>query len=131
MKSKEGQVPFDQMPDEDKLMMSKIMLDSGARQIDKAIDEFTSANLKRVLKILSHVHIANAILDKEENIELNDKEKDLIDKIFALHESVMGHKLLQDEIEKSSSDNLEANIESSLESNLSTNLETSLEDNNE
>lgn len=125
-----SQVPFDDLPNDQKLLMSRIMLDSGVKQVNDAIDKFSSSNLKRVLKVLSHIQIANAILEKEDNFELQDKEKDLIDKIFALHESVMGHGLLKSEVEKGEN-NLEENLDSSLETDLTTNLEVSLEENDE
>jgi Zn-dependent oligopeptidase len=120
MKSNET-TPFDSLPNEQKELMSKMMVAKSVETVEKTIDDFTSANLKRVLKILSHVHFANAILERD-NPNLEEKEQNLIDYIFNLHETVLGHQALLNEI-KGEQENPE---NSGLEQ---TSLETSLEEN--
>jgi cystathionine beta-lyase family protein involved in aluminum resistance len=110
--------PLEPSSNEDKVVMSKIMLGSGLEQVSKAIDSLSSANLKRVLKIVGHVHIAESLLERKSDLELNDAEQTLIEKIFALQETVMGHSTLVQEVET---------VESGLETvDLSTNIEENI-----
>ncbi len=112
---------FDDVPNEDKVTMSKIMVAHGTEKVEKLIDKLSSAGLKRVLKIVSHCHLADALLDRNINFNLNEDEQNLIDSIFALQETVFGHQALVQEVENT--DIHEANIE--------TDLTMSLEENNE
>lgn len=82
---------------EELILASKISMSSGLRQVAQSIDKLSSANLKRVLKIVSHVHVAQELTGQQSDISLNDDEQNLIDRIFALQESVLGHSQLIEE----------------------------------
>lgn len=112
---------FDDIPIEDKIIMSKNMVGHGTEKVEKLIDNLSSAGLKRVLKIVSHCHLADALLDRNINFSLSEDEQNLIDSIFALQETVFGHQALIQESENT--DNPESSIE--------TDLTVSLEDTNE
>jgi hypothetical protein len=112
---------FDDSSIEDKINMSKLMVAHGTDKVEKLVDSLSSAGLKRVLKIVSHCHLADALLDRNINFNLSKAEQDVIDSIFALQETVFGHQALIQESENT--DNLESSIQ--------TDLTMSLEDNNE
>jgi hypothetical protein len=108
---------FDDIPIEDKIIMSKNMVGHGTEKVEKLIDKLSSAGLKRVLKIVSHCHLADAMLDRNINFNLSEDEQNLIDGIFALQETVFGHQALVQESENTN------NTESSIETDLSMSLE--------
>lgn len=113
--------PFDDIPIEDKIIMSKNMVGHATEKVDKLVDGLSSAGLKRVLKIVSHCHLADALLDRNINFHLSEPEQNLIDSIFALQETVFGHQALTQEAEENN------NSDTSIETDLS----ISLEDKNE
>ena len=119
MKSDNLPTSFDEMSDEQKIEGSKFMVNTGIDTVGRAIDQLTSASLKRVLKVVSHVHFAEAMVDRQGDYDLSEKEQNLIDKIFALQETVFGHQALMKEIN-------EKETESALES---VDISTSLEEN--
>jgi hypothetical protein len=108
---------FDNISDEDKLQTSTMVLASESERVGKQIDDLTSASLKRVLRTVCHVHLADALLEKPHHIDLNEKEQKLIDTIFALQENVMGHQVLMKEIFEAQNDG---------QTNLNTDLTTDL-----
>ncbi len=112
---KSEQLPLNDIPNEQKLTMSKAMLAHGAEKVQKNVDELTSSSLKRVLKVICHVHLADELLEKKVDISLNEKEQMLIDNIFALQETVFGHQALVHEIEKGTGLDNNTNIETTLE----------------
>lgn len=120
MKSNEN---FEERTDDEKLVMSKMMLAHSSEKVDKLIDGLTSAKLKRVLKLVSHAHLADALLDRNINYNPGEVEKDLIDSIFSLQECVFGHQALLKELKGEDSPE-NSGIET-------TNLTVSLEDTNE
>jgi hypothetical protein len=69
----------------------------GMEKVGPALDKLTSASLKRVLKTITHVHLAEGIV-KGKHVELNETEQRLIDQIFALQEDVMGYTQLYNEL---------------------------------
>ena len=71
-----------------------------ARSMEKVgpqIDKLTSASLKRVLKTVTHVHLAEHITQGKQ-MELNETEQNLVDHIFGLQENVLGYMQLDREI---------------------------------
>lgn len=114
---------FKSIPNEQKVIMSRAMLGHATEKVEKIVDSLSSSSLKRVLKIVSHTHLADALLDKNINFNLDEKEQTLIDSIFALQETVFGHQALLQSI-KGEEENPE---NSGLEQ---TDLTTSLEENN-
>jgi hypothetical protein len=102
---------FDSLPDEQKLTMSRIMVASASEKVAKLTDELSSAGLKRVLKLVSHVHIADAILGREQKFDISEKEQVLIDTIFNLQETVFGHQTLKEELERNADPVQEEGIE--------------------
>jgi len=93
------------VPNEEKVTMAKIMVAHSSEKVAKAIDGLTSASLKRVLKAITHTHLADAILEKETKFDLSEEESSLIDTIFALQETVMGASTLIQEVENGSQEN--------------------------
>lgn len=94
---------FEDMTPEEKLERSKAFaiteLSSGVSQVGKSIDKLTSASLKRVLKTVSHVHAAEDALGRPK-LELSEDEQKLIDRIFALQESLLGFVTLLNEAQQ-------------------------------
>lgn len=72
-------------------------LNRGVRTIAPMVDKFSSSNLKRILKTITHVHLAEHITQGKQ-VELNADEQKLIDSIFRLQEDVMGYLQLEREI---------------------------------
>lgn len=72
-------------------------LNRGVGTIAPMIDKFSSSNLKRILKTITHVHLAEHITQGKQ-VELNVEEQKLIDSIFRLQEDVMGYLQLEREI---------------------------------
>jgi hypothetical protein len=68
-----------------------------SEKVSKSIDDLSSSGLKRVLKTICHVHIAEEMLGKG-SFELEEKEQVLIDQIFNLMEDVMSYTQLMNEI---------------------------------
>lgn len=93
---------FANIPNDQKLVMSKAMVGHGLDIVTKSVDEMSSSNLKRIIKILSHTHFAEEVLGRELSIKLEEKEQKLIDSIFALHETLLGHQALVKELEEQS-----------------------------
>jgi len=80
--------------------MVEIAISNVARGMDKvgpSIDKLTSSRLKKILKTITHVHIAESIL-KGKDVILDEEEQKLVDSIFNLQEDVMGYMQLQREI---------------------------------
>lgn len=97
---------FENVSNEDKFQASTVTLASESERVAKKIDDLTSASLKRVLKTVCHIHLADALLQRPHNVDLNEQEQGLIDHIFALQESVMGHQVLMKELfEENQNDN--------------------------
>jgi hypothetical protein len=89
--------PFDKDATiEQKLLMGKMMIAQGLEKVDGEIDKLTSSALKRIIKIMSHIHIADAILEKHPPV-LKKEEQNLIDNIFALQETIFGYTTLNEE----------------------------------
>jgi hypothetical protein len=120
MKSNSLPQAFEEMSNEQKLEGSKFLVNTGIDTVGKAIDELTSSSLKRVLKVVSHIHFAEALVEKNGDYNLNEKEQNLIDKIFALQETVFGHQALVKEISENDNNSTD----------MTTDLTTSLEENN-
>ena len=72
-------------------------LNRGASKIGPTIDKFSSSKLKRILKTITHVHLAEHIT-KGKQMQLEADEQSLIDSIFRLQEDVMGYLQLEREI---------------------------------
>jgi hypothetical protein len=89
---------FDDLTSEEKLKTSESMLMYGSGKVNELIDGLTSSSLKKVLKFVSHIHLADTMLSKTVDTKLSEKEQKLIDQIFALQENVLGHQALQEEI---------------------------------
>lgn len=68
-------------------------------KVSNEIDQLTSSELKRVLKTVTHVHMADSFLGGED-VVLKENEQSLIDNIFQLQESVLGSLQLQNEIKE-------------------------------
>jgi hypothetical protein len=89
---------FTDLTPEEKLETAKSMLRHSSEKVAKTIDALTSSSLKKILKFTTHVHFAEAILEKKIDRELNPTEQKLIDYIFSLQEDVMGFQQLQKEL---------------------------------
>lgn len=66
-------------------------------KIGPSIDELSSANLKRVLKAITHYSVADNILTGKV-LELQEKEQKLIDNILHLQEEILGFMQLSNEL---------------------------------
>lgn len=125
MKSKEElEQQFNELPEDAKLVISKNMVGHGLERVIPTIDKFTSAKLKRVLKAVSMVFIAEKTLNEKAELPLEEDEQKLIDDIFALQETVFGHSRLVQELEQNKKE--ENNFETSNDANIETTLETKL-----
>ena len=69
----------------------------GMEKVSPSIDSLTSSSLKKVLKTITHVHLAENIL-KGSKVELNEAEQKLVDHIFTLQEDVMGYMQIVNEL---------------------------------
>lgn len=122
MKSNEEiEQDFSNLPEDAKLIISKNMVGHGLERVSPTIDKFTSAKLKRVLKAVSMVFLAEKTLNKDAILKLEKDEQKLIDDIFALQETVFGHQALVNELEKAKNEETDNEIS----------LETTLEKENE
>ena len=81
-------------------MMSKSIgnIDTLMCRVSSQIDSLSSSELKRVLKSVSHVHIAEDIIHNKQT-KLENKEQKLVDSIFHLLEDIMGYTQLKTEID--------------------------------
>ena len=105
---------------EEKFNASKELLVRESANVASKIDNLTSSSLKKVLKMVCHTHLADALLEREVNLKLEKKEQRLIDNIFSLQELVFGHQTLMKEINESEQQNSgieEINLNVSLEEN--------------
>lgn len=110
---------FNEIPNDQKLIISRNMVGHGLERVAPAIDKFTSAKLKRVLKAVSMVFLAEKTLNEDATMDLKEDEQKLIDDIFALQETVFGHSRLVQELngeikEKTNDVNIETNLEKEL-----------------
>ena len=106
---------FDDLSDEEKLVFARAQLGHGRDKVDSLINDLTSSKLKRVLKLVSHIHLADAHLGVNSNFNLSEEEKVLVDTIFALQEDVMGYEVLASEINKKQQEDGQVDLETSLE----------------
>lgn len=86
---------------DDKLVMSQVMVGHSVDKVSKQIDNLSSSGLKRVLKIISHVHFGEAVLGLTP-IQLKEDEQVLVDSIFELQETVFGYTALKQEADQKS-----------------------------
>ena len=72
-------------------------LERGIIKVGASIDALSSSGLKRVLKAITQVALAEELVNGK-SIQLNEGEQVLVDRIFAFQENVMGFIQLQNEI---------------------------------
>lgn len=87
MKSNEAQEVFELAKDE---------VTRGLAKLDPQIDEMTSASLKRVLKAITFVSMADDLVNGNK-VELQENEKRLIDSIFKFQETMIGFTSMLDQ----------------------------------
>lgn len=88
-------------------MIATMEVAHGLEKVSNTIDGLTSASLKRVLKTVCHVHLAENLLDRD-SAKLEEVEQGLVDKIFALQESVLGYQTLMNELEGNTGNSVES-----------------------
>jgi hypothetical protein len=98
MKSNSELKDFNSLNNNEKFNVSKDLLLQEALKVAKNIDDLTSSSLKKVLKMVSHTHLADALLERKVDLALEEKEQKLIDNIFSLQELVFGHQALMQEL---------------------------------
>ncbi len=104
------------MSDEDKLNASTFMVSINLDKTGKMIDSLSSASLKRVLRAIGHVSIAEVQLGNDPSFDLEtEAEKKTIDTIFELQETVFGHQALLEELNKKESNINETDMSVSME----------------
>ena len=80
------------------LKLTVAAIASNFEKVGDTIVGFTSAKLKRVLKVITHASLAEEIITGKK-LELEEDEKKIIDKIFLLQEDVLGYIQLKTELE--------------------------------
>lgn len=99
-----------QMISNDQLVdLAKTNVRRSLEKVEDVANNLTSASLKRVLGMVSHIHLAHSILLSNKKFELNETEQKLIDNIFRLQEDVLGYTELMNEVKSNENNEGEEN----------------------